>query len=154
MLSPLAFLIPLSPNTLLEATLLHSIMPSIRRVTLFKIPNEDDQQKLLSMYKTMQSRATKVSLTLRFNTSLARFYIMTLIVGLKFQDGEPYILSVEAGTTQQDQRAQGYTIVATSTFKNEEDFHYYDKECKTHDELRTYVRTISQGFCMVYFALS
>lgn len=100
-------------------------MPSIRRITLFKIPEASDRSKLLDMYKHIQTKATK--------------------------NGEQYILSVEAGTTQDDQRAQGYTIVATSTFKDKEDFDYYDKECKAHDELRTFARSVSQGFCMVYF---
>ncbi|KAH7346954.1 stress responsive A/B barrel domain-containing protein [Pyrenochaeta sp. MPI-SDFR-AT-0127] len=103
-------------------------MPAVRRITLFKVPNEEDQQKLLGMYSSMQSKAKK--------------------------GGEAYILSVEAGITQQDQRAQGYTIVATSTFKSKEDFDYYDKECKAHDELRTFARSVQQGFCMVYFELS
>ncbi|KAL6709229.1 hypothetical protein ACN47E_002045 [Coniothyrium glycines] len=101
------------------------IMPVVRRITLFKIPDEANRQKLLEMYNNMQIKATK--------------------------DGERYILSVEAGETQGDQRTQGYTIAATSTFKNQEDFEFYDKECTAHDELRTFARSVSQGFCMVYF---
>jgi hypothetical protein len=34
----------------------------IRRITLFKIPNEEDQQKLLAKYKTMPQDAVKVQL--------------------------------------------------------------------------------------------
>lgn len=32
----------------------------ITRVTLFKIPNEEDQQRLLDLYKEMPQKATKV----------------------------------------------------------------------------------------------
>jgi hypothetical protein len=35
-------------------------MPTVRRITLFKIPLESDQQKLLSLYKSMQTKALKV----------------------------------------------------------------------------------------------
>jgi ATP-dependent 26S proteasome regulatory subunit len=33
----------------------------INRITLFKIPSEEDQQKLLGIYKNMPTKAVKVS---------------------------------------------------------------------------------------------
>ena len=67
------------------------------------------------------------------------------------QDGKPYILSVDVGIAQEDQRAQGFTIAAISTFASLEDMQYYDNECAAHKSLREYARSVSQGFCMVYF---
>ncbi|KAF2844939.1 hypothetical protein T440DRAFT_473002 [Plenodomus tracheiphilus IPT5] len=99
----------------------------VRRVTMFKISKESDRTKLLDLYKDMPSKAVK--------------------------NGRPYILSVEAGTTQQDARAQGYTIAATSVFESEEDLKYYDEGCEAHAELRGFVRSVSEGFLMVYFTV-
>ncbi|KAH7075324.1 hypothetical protein BKA63DRAFT_511301, partial [Paraphoma chrysanthemicola] len=98
-------------------------MPKVRRITLFKIPSEQDQQKLLGMYKEIKAKALK--------------------------NDNPYILSAEAGTTQQDQRAAGYTIAATTLFASDEDFEYYDSECKAHTELKTFARSVNEGMCMV-----
>ncbi|KAF2821513.1 hypothetical protein CC86DRAFT_303045 [Ophiobolus disseminans] len=100
-------------------------MSTVRRITLFKIPNQEDQQKLLGMYANMATKALKNS--------------------------QPYIISVEARRTQPDQRNQGFTIVAISTFKSAEDFEFYDKDCEAHAELRTFARSVAEGFCMVYF---
>ncbi|KAI8933322.1 hypothetical protein NX059_009946 [Plenodomus lindquistii] len=96
----------------------------VRRVTMFKIPKEEDRSKLLGLYTDMKTKAVKVC---------------TLTI-------EPYILSVEAGTTQQDARAQGFTIAATSVFESEEDLRYYDEGCEAHAELRGFARSVS----MVY----
>lgn len=35
-------------------------MPTVRRITLFKVPDEGNQKKLLSLYKDMPTKATKV----------------------------------------------------------------------------------------------
>ncbi|KAH6691205.1 hypothetical protein BKA61DRAFT_625419 [Leptodontidium sp. MPI-SDFR-AT-0119] len=100
-------------------------MPSIRRITLFKIPGAEDQQKLMEIYKAMPVNALK--------------------------DGKPYIESVDVGTAQEDQRAQGFTIAAISTFACLEDMQFYDSECAAHQKLREFAKTVNQGFCMVYF---
>ncbi|KLU92636.1 hypothetical protein MAPG_11581 [Magnaporthiopsis poae ATCC 64411] len=97
----------------------------VYRLTLFKIPNEDDQKKLLDIYRQMPTKAVK--------------------------DGKPYIKSVSAGTSQQDQRAQGYTVAVTSIFESEDDLLYYDNECAAHAELKAFARTVHQGSMMVYF---
>ncbi|RTE81269.1 hypothetical protein BHE90_004191 [Fusarium euwallaceae] len=97
----------------------------ITRVTLFKIPKEEDQQRLLDLYKAMPGKALK--------------------------DGKPYIVSVKAGKAAPDQRAQGFTVVALSTFSSLEDFNYYDTECAAHGDLKAFAKTVNQGVAMVFF---
>ncbi|KAF5632716.1 stress responsive A B barrel domain protein [Fusarium sp. NRRL 52700] len=97
----------------------------ITRVTLFKIPKEGDQQHLIDLYKQMPQKATK--------------------------DGKPYIVSVQAGKAKADQRSQGFTIVAISTFASQEDFNYYDTQCAAHLELRTFAKSVNEGVAMIYF---
>ncbi|ODH37354.1 hypothetical protein ACO22_02629 [Paracoccidioides brasiliensis] len=101
-------------------------MPSqITRLTLFKIPDPTNQQQLLEKYQTIQKDALK--------------------------DGNPYILSVRAGPTINDQRRQGYTVAAVSTFASLEDMRYYDEWCAAHAALKGLARTLHQGVLMVYF---
>ncbi|KAH8890098.1 hypothetical protein GQ53DRAFT_688891 [Thozetella sp. PMI_491] len=97
----------------------------INRITLFKIPNEDDQQKLLNIYKHMPEKAVK--------------------------DGKPYIISVRAGLAKKDQRAQGFTIAVISVFASESDMEFYDNECTAHGELKSFAKTVHQGAMMVFF---
>lgn len=98
----------------------------IHRITLFKIPNESDREHLLSLYRTMPQRALK--------------------------DGKPYIHSVTAGHAIPDARNQGFTIAAVTKFASEADMKYYDEGCAAHAELREFVRSVREGFMMVYFA--
>ncbi|KAM0560052.1 hypothetical protein ACHAPJ_004011 [Fusarium lateritium] len=97
----------------------------VTRVTLFKVPKEEDQQHLVGLYKKMPKKAVK--------------------------DGKPYIASVQAGKAKPDQRAQGFTIVAISTFNSLEDFNYYDTQCAAHLELRQFAKGVNEGFAMIYF---
>ncbi|OLN98011.1 hypothetical protein CCHL11_06856 [Colletotrichum chlorophyti] len=97
----------------------------ITRITLFKIPNEEDQKKILGLYQHMPQKALK--------------------------DGKPYILSVKAGLAVPDQRAQGFTIAAVSSFASREDMDYYDNECVAHAELKVIAKGSHQGFAMVFF---
>ncbi|CBY00157.1 hypothetical protein IAQ61_011097 [Plenodomus lingam] len=99
----------------------------IRRVALFKVRKEEDRQKLLDMYNAMSTKAVK--------------------------NGRPYIRSIEAGPTQQDARAQGYTVAATSIFESEEDQKYYDEECPAHAEMKAAAKGFVEGMLMVYFAV-
>ncbi|KAM0345680.1 hypothetical protein ACHAPU_006335 [Fusarium lateritium] len=100
-------------------------MSPVTRVTLFKIPKEEDQQHLLDLYKQMPQKAVK--------------------------DGKPYIASVQAGKAKADQRAQGFTVVAISSFSSQEDFDYYDTQCTAHLELRTFAKSVNEGVAMIYF---
>lgn len=97
----------------------------INRVTLFKIPSEEDRNRLIDIYRTLPARALK--------------------------DGKPYILSATVGPTFDDARNQGYTLASFTTFATEEDMKYYDNQCAAHASLRDFARTIHQGVMMVYF---
>lgn len=67
------------------------------------------------------------------------------------QDGKPYIVSVNAGPTIEDQRNQGYTLAAVSTFASLDDMKYYDTGCEAHDALKVEARKMHQGILMVYY---
>ena len=67
------------------------------------------------------------------------------------QDGKPYILSVRAGSTFDDQRRQGFTLAVVSEFASEDDMKYYDSECQAHAKLRSFARDVHQGMMMTYF---
>ncbi|XXG99998.1 hypothetical protein Hte_006340 [Hypoxylon texense] len=97
----------------------------INRITLFKIPDEENRKKLLEIYRGMPEKAVK--------------------------DGKPYILSVSAGEAFPDDRAKGFTIAVVSVFASEEDMVYYDDQCAAHAELKAFARTVHQGAMMVYF---
>ncbi|KAI1961460.1 hypothetical protein LOZ58_003316 [Ophidiomyces ophidiicola] len=97
----------------------------ITRVTLFKIPEEENRQKVLSFYKTMPQDALK--------------------------DGKPYIRSVRAGHTFEDQRRQGYTLAVVSQYDTVEDMNYYDNECQAHVNLKSTAKDLHQGVMVVYF---
>ncbi|KAL0930526.1 stress responsive a b barrel domain-containing protein [Colletotrichum truncatum] len=97
----------------------------ITRITLFKIPDEENQKKALSFYQQMPQKAVK--------------------------NGKPYILSVKAGLAVADQRAQGFTVAAVSTFASAEDMAFYDNECAAHAELKAFAKGAHEGFAMVYF---
>ncbi|GKT93436.1 stress responsive A/B barrel domain-containing protein [Colletotrichum tofieldiae] len=87
----------------------------VTRITLFKIPDEENQKRILSLYQQMPQKALK------------------------------------AGLAVADQRAQGFTIAAVSTFASKEDMDYYDNGCATHQELKSIAKGSHQGFAMVFF---
>ncbi|TVY87476.1 hypothetical protein LAWI1_G007125, partial [Lachnellula willkommii] len=65
------------------------------------------------------------------------------------KDGKPYILSLHAGPTKEDQRNQGYTLVAKSEFASEADMWYYDSEDKAHQELKVKLKPLGlEGMMM------
>lgn len=78
-------------------------------------------------------------------------YMPLLTFFFRFQDGKPYILSVRAGSTFEDQRRQGYTLAVISEFESEEDMAYYDSGCEAHAKLKTVAKDMHQGVMMVYF---
>ena len=99
---------------------------TIHRVTLFKIPSKEDQDRLIDIYRDMPTKALK--------------------------DGKPYIISATVGPTFDDARNQGYTLAALSVFSSVEDMKYYDNECAAHAALKNVAKTLHQGAMMVYFA--
>jgi hypothetical protein len=120
------------------------------RMTLFKIPRIEDQDKLLEMYRAMPQKALKVRSQMA--DPLHSFIPLTDSTLLfSKQDGSPYIVSVKAGKTFADQRAQGYTIAVMTTFASKEDFEYYDTACEAHKELKAFAASVHQGNLMVYF---
>ncbi|KAI9760175.1 MAG: hypothetical protein M1840_002592 [Geoglossum simile] len=101
----------------------------IVRVTMFKVPDEENQQKLLGLYKTVTQTAVK--------------------------NDRPYIVSFQAGQTFEDPRSQGYTVVAKSEFRNKEDMAYYDSECQAHKNFKAAARELGvEGVLITYFAPS
>lgn len=127
---------------------------TIHRTTLFKIPEEAQREKLLEFYRGMSTKALKVYIYLFSPHPFpgpypeSRYQSLT---NLKQQDGKPYIISVKAGPTFDDQRRQGFTFAAQSVFASEEDMKYYDNGCAAHAELKEYAKTVHQGIMMVYF---
>ncbi|KAI9163267.1 Fusaristatin A biosynthesis cluster protein [Paramyrothecium foliicola] len=99
---------------------------SVHRVTMFKIPQEEDRQKLLEQYKVLSKTHEK--------------------------DGKPYILSVYAGPAEEDQRSQGYTFVCKTEFANMDDMKFYDEDCEAHLGVKKVFRTLTvEGLLTVYF---
>ncbi|CCF47469.1 stress responsive A/B barrel domain-containing protein [Colletotrichum higginsianum] len=101
------------------------MVEQITRITLFKVPDEENQNKILALYRQMPQKALK--------------------------DGKPYMLSVKAGLAVADQRAQGFTVAAVSTFASKGDMDYYDNGCAAHQELKSIAKNAHQGFAMVFF---
>jgi len=98
---------------------------AIHRVTLFKIPKEEDRDTAVERYRILKQEAVK--------------------------DGKPYILAVDAGKAFPDQRSQGYTIVAKTTFASKEDMDYYDTECQAHKNLKATMSKLQEGVLTAYF---
>jgi hypothetical protein len=68
------------------------------------------------------------------------------------QDGKPYILSLAAGQALEDQRSQGYTLVAKSEFSSLDDMKYYDNECEAHKTLKIGAKSLGvEGVMTVYY---
>jgi len=101
-------------------------MAGIIRITMFKIPLKENQEKMLPLYATLSTTNSK--------------------------NGAPYILSLAAGHAYEDQRSQGYTIVAKTEFKNKEDMDYYDTECEAHKNLKAEAKNLGvEGVMTVYY---
>ena len=56
-----------------------------------------------------------------------------------------------AGLTFEDQRNQGFTVVAVTVFKSKQDIDYYDNECQAHAALKAIAKSVHQGLVMVFF---
>lgn len=71
------------------------------------------------------------------------------------QNGEPYILSLEAGPAHEDARSQGYSFVAKSEFKTIEDMRFYDNECVAHQVLKFGTKPLGvEGVMTIYYEVS
>ncbi|KAK3397874.1 dabb-domain-containing protein [Sordaria brevicollis] len=84
--------------------------PRIHRMTLFKIPDEMNQKRLLDAYHVVAEEQKK--------------------------DGKPYILQLTAGKTLPNDKSKGYTVASYIEFASLDDMHYYDNECLAHSLLK------------------
>ncbi|KAK6535811.1 hypothetical protein TWF281_000061 [Arthrobotrys megalospora] len=101
-------------------------MSPIKRVTMFKVPNESDQDTVLEQYKGLKRNA--------------------------LQDGKPYILSVSAGKTiaKDDPRSKGFNLFAITIFASLEDMNFYDTECSAHKALKAVAAGKIEDILTVY----
>ncbi|KIW99777.1 uncharacterized protein Z518_10705 [Rhinocladiella mackenziei CBS 650.93] len=97
----------------------------IKRITLFKVPKEEDIDAIIAEYEVLRATAQK--------------------------DGAPYIVANEASRVlnTSEERSQGYTLIAVTTFKSKEDFDYYDKQCPSHKRLREFIAPRRTGYAML-----
>ncbi|KAK4227530.1 hypothetical protein QBC38DRAFT_477676 [Podospora fimiseda] len=84
--------------------------PQIHRTTMFKIPDEQNQEKLVDLYRKLAKDQKR--------------------------NGKPYILYSTAGKSNPDQRSKGYTVISHMRFSNLDDMNYYDNECEAHAVLK------------------
>ncbi|EXJ92070.1 hypothetical protein A1O3_00620 [Capronia epimyces CBS 606.96] len=99
----------------------------VKRITLFKVPKEEDIDAILAQYEVLRATAEK--------------------------DGRPYIVSNEANRVLNtaEERSQGYTLVAVTTFKSREDVEYYDKQCSAHKKVREFIAPRRTGFATLHY---
>lgn len=100
-------------------------MPKIERITMFKIPNEQDRLRALEQYKVLKTTAVK--------------------------DGKPYILAAEAGHAGDEPRAQGWNLAVKSTFASKADMDYYDSQCQAHKDLKKVTNAVRTDVVTVWF---
>ncbi|KAG6003623.1 hypothetical protein E4U43_000893 [Claviceps pusilla] len=98
----------------------------VHRITMFKLPNQANQQKLIQAYKTLDQTNQK--------------------------DGKPYILSLAVGPTEKDPRSQGYTVACKTEFASIDDMKYYDVSCQAHQIFKATAKELGvEGVLTVYF---
>ncbi|EKV04895.1 Dimeric alpha-beta barrel [Penicillium digitatum] len=100
-------------------------MAPIERITLFKIPNEADRDRVLEQYKVLAKTAIK--------------------------DGKPYILAAAVGASIPDPRNQGYNLSVKTTFASMDDMKFYDSECEAHKALKACAGPVKEDVLTTYF---
>ncbi|KAL1969530.1 hypothetical protein VTN77DRAFT_8968 [Rasamsonia byssochlamydoides] len=100
-------------------------MAPIERITLFKIPNEADRERVLEQYKILAKTAVK--------------------------DGKPYITHLAVGPSFPDPRNKGFNVAVKTTFASLEDMQYYDNECEAHKALKAVAASVKEDVLSVYF---
>ncbi|KAJ5777538.1 hypothetical protein N7520_000784 [Penicillium odoratum] len=100
-------------------------MAPIERITLFKIPNDADADRLLEQYKILAKTASK--------------------------DGKPYIVAAAAGKSIPDPRNRGFNISVKTTFASMEDMKYYDTECEAHKELKALAGPMKEDVMTTFY---
>ncbi|KAL9061286.1 MAG: hypothetical protein Q9162_000160 [Coniocarpon cinnabarinum] len=100
--------------------------PVINRVTMFKIPRQEDRDALAEGYKKMQRESLK--------------------------DGKPYILSSIGGPALDEARSKGYTFVSQTRFASLEDMQHYDTSDTAHAELKAGLKDkVSEPPLVIFF---
>ncbi|KAL4968161.1 Dabb family protein [Aspergillus stella-maris] len=99
----------------------------ITRVTMIKLASEDSIPIALEGFKAFASSQKK--------------------------EGEPYILSMQAGRAEGSVREQGYNFVTKSVFRSMDDMRYYENDCPAHNEYRVFLKknAPATGLQTVYF---
>ncbi|KAM3440698.1 hypothetical protein NHJ13734_003155 [Beauveria thailandica] len=98
----------------------------VHRVTMFKIPNKENQAKLIAAYAKVDQTNQK--------------------------DGKPYIKSLIVGAAEEDPRSQGYTVVCKTEFASMDDMKFYDDGCPAHSEFKATARGLGvEGIMTTYF---
>ncbi|CAG7954105.1 unnamed protein product [Penicillium salamii] len=100
-------------------------MAPIERITLFKIPNEADRDRVLEQYKVLAKTATK--------------------------DGKPYIVAAAVGISIPDPRNKGYNISVKTTFASLDDMKYYDTDCEAHKALKAIAGPAKEDVLTTYY---
>ncbi|KAJ5109030.1 hypothetical protein N7456_005705 [Penicillium angulare] len=100
-------------------------MAPIERITLFKIPNDADANRVLEQYKILAKTATK--------------------------DGKPYIVSAAVGKSIPDPRNKGFNVSVKTTFASLEDMKYYDEQCEAHKALKAVAGPVKEDIMMTYY---
>ncbi|RMJ28123.1 hypothetical protein PHISP_00977 [Aspergillus sp. HF37] len=100
-------------------------MAPIERITLFNIPSEADQNRVLEQYKVLAQTARK--------------------------DGKPYILNAAVGRSVDDPRNKGFNISVKTTFASMEDMQYYDTECEAHKALKAVAGPVKQDVLTTFY---
>lgn len=130
-------------------------MAPIERITLFKIPNEADRQRVLEQYKVLAKTATKVRVYQPASWPVQSQYIL-LSQGQKTdnllcQDGKPYIVSAAVGQSVDDPRNKGFNVSVKTTFASMEDMKYYDTECEAHKALKAVAGPVKEDILTTYY---
>jgi hypothetical protein len=127
-------------------------MAPIERITLFKIPKEEDRQRLLEQYKILSKTATKVN-TRNSKTRNSCFNCTqpSNTAPLLPQDGKPYIVSAAVGLSYDDPRNKGYNVSVKTTFASLEDMKYYDTECEAHKALKAVAGPVKEDVLTTYY---
>jgi hypothetical protein len=117
-------------------------MAPVERITLFNIPSEADQNRVLEQYKVLAQTARKVRMPLNPFSRRAR---------LTNQDGKPYILNAAVGRSVDDPRNKGFNISVKTTFASMDDMQYYDTECEAHKALKAVAGPVKQDVLTTFY---
>jgi len=100
-------------------------MVPVERITMFKIPNDADRERVLEQYKILEKTAVR--------------------------DGKPYIVSLAVGPIVPTPRSKGFNVGVKSTFATIDDMNYYDTECPAHAALKVVAAPVAEDLLTAYY---